>query len=398
VGAVRFADGSVLDSSLGTVIQAGTGLRRVDSGSSTMHLDYSELIDAENINSPISTSGSYLSIAVASGTGLPIGKISVQGLADLVGSGFASVSTNCNHIFSNAEASVNTAKNSNSIFVGCNVAVGATGWKHSVMIGSEAGYGATTPNGGLSTDIAAVFLGYRAGYNADNLENSIFIGTNAGKDASTASDSIFIGSSAGLQSSMNNSIAIGEHALRGAGGAETGQNNIEIITGKNNSERLMYGSGSLSDRLNIQNVIAGNTSKQLISIGDAVLEPDAPLSVRKDDTIPGHSGASYVQTWYCNDDLVAYIDCSGNFSGSAAGTTTTNDFVEGIAAADISAPTVMSSPTSGILATRDGDWYFDGDVYIVNRDPNLTIPSGAFVTAMKINGTYRAQWVSCSGV
>lgn len=390
VGAVRFADGSVLDSSLGTVIQAGTGLRRVDSGSSTMHLDYSGLIDAENINSPISTSGSYLSIAVASGTGLPVGKISVQGLADLVGSGFASVSTNCNHIFSNAEASVNTAKNSNSIFVGCNVAVGATGWKHSVMIGSEAGYGATTPNGGLSTDIAAIFLGYRAGYNADNLENSIFIGTNAGNAATTASDSIFIGSSAGLQSSMNNSIGIGEHALRGAGGVETGQNNIEIITGKNDSDRLMYGSGTLSDRLNIQNVIAGNTAKQLISIGDAILEPDAPLSVRKDDTIPGHSGASYVQTWHCNDSLVAYVDCNGNFSGNGS-------VVEGVMVDQVLAPSVMSSPTSGILATRDGDWLFDGNVYIVNRDPTLNIHAGAYVKATKVNGTYRPDWVSCSG-
>jgi len=391
VGAVRFSDGSIIESALGNQIVAGTGLVRVDAATSTMHLDYSELIDAEQINPTISTSGSYLSIAVASGSNLPVGRVSIQTLGDLVGSGFASVSTNCNHIFSNAEASVSKTTNNSSIFIGCNVGVGATGWKHSVIIGSEAGYGATTPNVGLATDTACTFLGYRAGYNADNIDNSIFIGTNAGHTSNTASDSIFIGSSAGLQGSYNNSVGIGENALRGSGGTETGENNIEIVAGQSETSRLMYGQGALSDRININNVIAGNADDKMISIGDAILSPDAPLSVRKDDTIVGHSGVDYIQTWHCNDTLVAHIDCSGNFVASYA------EIVEGVMLDEVLAPASMGAPTSGILATRDGNWNFDGDVYVVNRDTTSNIHAGAFVTANFINGTYRPNWVSCSG-
>ena len=90
--------------------------------------------------------------------------------------GFASVANNCNHIFSNAEADIDRVNNSQSIFIGCDVATDATGWKNSTIIGTEAGRYSTVNNPSLASDTSVVFLGYQAGKNTSNVENSVFIG------------------------------------------------------------------------------------------------------------------------------------------------------------------------------------------------------------------------------
>lgn len=388
VGDIRFSDGTTLGSTLGSTFGAGTGIRREDDdGTSYMHLDFTGLVDSNEIVDNIDTANSYLALGTASGVNEPVGRLSINALSSLVASGYASVSDNCNHVFTNTNALV--GYNSSSVFIGCDTAASATGWKHSVMIGSEAGKNATTPNVDLLTDTASNFIGYRAGYNADSLENSTFIGTNAGKNAKGASDSIFIGSSAGLDASYNNSIGIGEHALRGDGVTENGENNIEIVVGLLDNQRLLYNSPTASGKINIANSLAGDHSQRRLSIGDATLTPDAPLSVRKDDTLEGHSGIAPIQTWYCNDVKVAEITCSGYFAKDLP------IFIEGYSAS-IAAP-AKGSMTSGIMTLKNEDWDDIGTVYLVNRDHTLTVPNGAYVNATLINGTYRPTWVGCSG-
>ena len=311
-GAIRFADGTSVDSAGEITILSGTGTR-LDNGA--IHLDFDDLVDSSYISQSLDTQESYLSISIPSG-GIEniITKISLQSLSDYVMGGGASVAANCNMVFTNNESNIDKVNNSHSVFIGCDVGVGATGWKHSVLIGTEAGYTATTPNGGLATDTATIFLGYRAGYDADNVENSIFIGTNAGKNSDTSADSVYIGSSAGLNSKYSNSVGIGEYALAGSGTGQTGSNNIEIVAGLLDNQRLLYDSNNFSNKININNVIAGDSSSNKISIGAATISPDSPLSVIHDGAnIPSHASSNYIQTWYCSGILVSAIDTAGNY-------------------------------------------------------------------------------------
>jgi hypothetical protein len=333
-------------------------------------------------------------------------KMSIQSLSNYVGSGFASVANNCNFLFSNAEADVSTTLNSGSVFIGCDVATSATGWKHSVMIGTQAGAFATTPNAGLATDTACTFIGNQAGYDSDNIDNSIFIGTSAGKNADSSSDAIFIGSSAGLDSSSANCIGIGEHALRGEISAvEGGSKNIEIVTGLLDNQRLMYASGNLSSRLNIQNTIAGRTDARFISIGDAVLTPDAPLSVRKDNTNLHHRAVNVVQTWYDDDVQLARLDGSGDFVSTLNGSSSEAWFGhhEGFMEEYIYAPASYGSPTSGLMTIKDSSFASAEEIWVTNRDVTVDIhgPGAvggtAFVVTARINGENRPIYVSCSG-
>ena len=380
LGALRFSDGTYLESA---TILNGT-------------LNFCNLPDALSISNDITTQNSYLALSVPSGVGCAAGRISLQSLSDFVGSGFAAVSNNCNFVWSNAESSIDKVKNSNSVFIGCNVATAATGWKHSVFIGTNAGAYAQTPNAGLATDTANIFIGYNAGYNNDNTANVISIGTNAGYAASGSQRSVYIGSNAGMDHNGNDCIGIGFHALRGDAFVQNGTKNIEIVAGLLDDQRLMYGSGNLSNRINIQNVIAGDTERRRISIGHATLSPDAVFSVRKNDVFGGHASTDYIQSWWCNNVRVAAIDCEGNFIAASGNDVATT--IEGVMSQSVAAPISPANPTSGIINIKDSAWNNNGTAYIVNRDPTLTIPNCAYVIATKINGTYRPTWVSCSGV
>jgi hypothetical protein len=189
--------------------------------------------------------------------------------------------------------------------------------------------------------------------------------------------------------------------LRGDDSAPTiGYNNIEIVAGLLDNQRLFYTSGSLSNRLNIQNTIAGNTHHKTISIGHATLNPTAILTVRKNDIIENHDDYEYVQDWWCNGTRVAAINCNGDFIGgneldpSGIGKTV----LEGRMNNTLAAPLSPATPTSGIFSVKNSSWTTIGTSYVVNKDPTLTIPSGAFIVVNRVNGTYRPVWVSCSGV
>lgn len=398
-GAIRFQDGTSLSGlaeynfmPLNGV--SGVGVKVVGS-QNYFKLDYSSLDLAGNLSDNIRTDNTYVALQLDGDSSENIGKVSLQGLTDFLYSGVASVAENCNILVSNPEneLNVNTSALSRSVMLGCDVAYGASGWKNSVIIGTEAGANATVSNPTLGIDTASIFLGYRAGYDCDSVENTIAIGTNAAKNADGATDSVFIGSNAGLDCNFDNSIGIGENALRGSGDVGNGSGNIEIVAGLLDNQRLLYGQ-NVSDKLNIQNTIAGDTADRMVSIGDVNLNPDAVLSVRKDNLIGGHAGTDYIQSWWCNDVRVAAIDCEGNFVTSPSGTV---EVVEGICDA-ISAPASPSIPTSGLMIVKDSSWSNNGTVYVVNRDPTLTIPTNAYVIAREINGTYRPTWVSCTGV
>ena len=407
LGAIRFANGTSLDNAGDRLFAATSGVGTTLVGSYTwFHLDFTELNLAGSLTPYVDTESSYVAIEVPSGSSRMMSKMSIQSLSNYVGSGFASVANNCNFLFSNAEADVSTTLNSGSIFIGCDVATSATGWKHSIMIGTQAGAFATTPNVGLATDTACTFIGNQAGYDSDNIDNSIFIGTSAGKNADSSSDAIFIGSSAGLDSSSANCIGIGEHALRGEiSEAEGGSKNIEIVTGLLDNQRLMYAFGSLSSRLNIQNTIAGRTDGKMISIGDATLTPDAPLSVRKDNTNLQHRAVNVVQTWYDDDVQLARLDGSGNFVSTLNGSSSQAWFGhhEGFMDEYIYAPSSYGSPTSGLMTIKDSSFASAESIWVTNRDVTIDIhgPGAvggtAFVVTARINGENRPIYVSCSG-
>lgn len=407
-GSVQFADGTYIDSANVQSNFAGTGLRLASvSYGKVMHLDFTGLDNAETLTSEIVNDDSYIALSVADGTDDFVGSMSLTDLSRIIhpyaGRGYALVSDNCNHVWSNSGNLVDTIKNTGCVVIGCEAAASATGWKNAVMIGAEAGRDATTNNpdilGPGTIDTPVIFIGSRAGRDSDNISNSIFIGTDAGYLARSAEGTIFIGESAGTDSNMDDSIGIGEHALRGMlSRDDNGTQNIEIVAGLEDNERLMFGSGNLSNRLNIQNSIAGKTDAKRISIGDAVLNPDAPLSVRLDHTIPGHNGIDDMQTWYCNDTKVAQITCPGDIEIHYSGGLMLPQTVEGFAQQEIACPTSYASPTSGTLRTKDYDFITNIDVSLVNRDARLTVQSGAYVIAQRVNREYRPIWVNCSGV
>jgi hypothetical protein len=407
LGAIRFANGTSLENAGDQQFNATSGISTSLVGNYTyFRLDFSELFLAGSVTPLVDTESSYVAIEVPSGSSRVMSKMSIQSLSNYASSGFASVANNCNYLFTNTADLISTTLNSGSVFIGCDVATSATGWKHSIMIGTQAGAFATTPNVGLATDTACTFIGNQAGYDSDNIDNSIFIGTSAGKNADSSSDAIFIGSSAGLDSSSANCIGIGEHALRGEiSEAEGGSKNIEIVTGLLDNQRLMYASGNLSSRLNIQNTIAGRTDGKMISIGDATLTPDAPLSVRKDNTNLQHRAVNVVQTWYDDDVQLARLDGSGNFVSTLNGSSSQAWFGhhEGFMDEYIYAPSSYGSPTSGLMTIKDSSFASAETVWVINRDVTVNIhgPGAvggtAFVVTARINGENRPIYVSCSG-
>lgn len=415
-GCIRFADQTVLCGSKDYVLFADSGIdKRVENTRTTFVLDYTSLNLADNITPKIDAGLSYLALEVPSGDTRRVGKISIEGLAAYVSSGYASVAENCNLVWADidSEENINTVNNSGTVFIGCGVGVQATGWKNGIFLGTQAGAHATASNGGLFADTAPIFIGYQAGYDADNLDNTIAIGTAAGKNADESSDSIFIGSSAGLNASGNrNSIGIGENALNGLDtpGHDIlgGNRNIEIITGLDNDDRLFYSSGNLNDRINIQNVIAGDHKKKFVSLGDARITPEFPVESRRDVIYPGHSGVEFIQAWFNNNEAVGAVDSSGDYrfiNQAADGLQGWFGNYEGFVTENINAPLSYSNPTSGLMRTQTYRNGFGTDnlIWVTNRDPKLTIHGpgsdggAAFVVTNRVNGENRPVYISCSG-
>jgi hypothetical protein len=395
-GSLLFADGTYIDTADGRAVYGGTGISEDIVGNGTLfHLNYTALSSYSSYVTTLNNLTSYISMDIDTGGGsYKMSRIALSEVGALINSGDASVGTNCNFMFTDNNTVLSNVLNSGTVFIGCGAGVSATGWKNTVMIGTEAGADATTPNIGLATDTNSIFIGYRAGKDADNVSNVVAIGTNAGNEARNAGGSIFIGQNAGYNIQVTDSIGIGPEALRGTagGGGAGGDANIEIVAGLLNSERLMYQKGNLSNRLNIQNTIAGHMGNRRVSIGDGILSPDAPLSVRRDSTIPGHSGTP-IQTWYCEDVKVAEIDCDGDLIGIQ-----NPQIIEGFTDDLISCPSGYNTPTSGIIHVRGADFVTTTEKYITHRDPSYTIGSGVLVIAGRVNKEYRPINIGCSGV
>ncbi len=405
-GAMRFQDGTSLSglSEFELLQTLGTsGISKsleVSENTNYFVLDYSQLQLAGNVSSNIRTDNTFVAVQVDGTDSSNVGKMSLQGLADYVSSGTTSIAENCNVLISNPEneLNVNTAANARSVMIGCDVAAGAIGQNNSIMIGSNAGANATVSNPALNIDWSNIFLGSSAGFDSNETSYTIAIGNSAGKNSDSSVDAIFIGNSAGLNASYNKSIGIGKHALEGSSNTEEGGNgNIEIVAGLLNTQRLFHPtvieSPNLSDRLNIQNSIAGRTDRRNISIGDARLSPTAPLEVRRDSLIHADNGNTYIQTWYCDDVLVASLDCEGNFSSDGGGSFTVEGFVNDT---DLQSSASMAVPTSGKLSLYNAGVATGNEVYVTNRDSTLTINNGTYVVASKIGSEYRPTWVACS--
>lgn len=403
-GAIRFQDGTSLsgiadfeilptfgDSGVNKVLQ-------LSNNANYLVLDYSNLELAGNVSSDIRTDNTFIAVQLDGTNSSNIGKMSLQGLADYVSSGTASIAENCNILISNAENElrVNTGANARSVMIGCDVAYECSGQYNSIMIGSSAGSRATVSNPSLTTPFNNIFIGQSAGQDSNDTAYAICIGDSAGKNSDSAQDCIFLGNSAGLDSTQNKSIGIGKFALKGGtSDFEGGIGNIEINAGISDGDRLFSNPETLAlnYRLSINKTIAGRTDRRNISIGDARLSPIAPLEVRRDSIIHAENENNYIQTWYCDDALVAYIDCNGNFVVDGEGVISTS--VEGIMDDQITGGS-MASPASGLMSV-----YIEGvdtgdNVYVVNRDATLTgIPPGTYVVGSKFGDGYRPSWVAC---
>jgi len=413
LGAIRFSDGSVLSNASNIDILATTGIKKVMAGDGNhyVHLYFADMLNATSLTPSFDTSTSTIAVEVLDGIYYKAGKMTLDSLTNYLASGYATAGENCNMIFTDNKYTVDTTKNSNSVFIGCDTASYATGWKHSVMIGTQAGYAATVPNASLETDTASIFIGHTAGYDADNVENSINIGNAAGKNSDSSSNSIFIGNSAGLNSTNEKSIGIGDFALDGdLSSAEGGINNIEIVAGLLSNQRLMYSSGHLNYRINIQNTIAGDTYSKFLSIGDARLAPESPLEVRRDIKLYGHGDAENIQTWFDTDARIGRFNASGDFvskiTPSGQSTMATESWfgnLEGFMDDYIYAPSSYDAPTSGQMTVKNSTFTSAEKIWVINRDPRLDIHGpgavggAAYVITTRVNGENRAIYVSCSG-
>ncbi len=390
-GAIRFQDGTSLSgvpdwAAFEDFSTSGVGITTYGDYR-WFTLDFTELQLAQAVSNNVRTDNTFVAVQLDGTSSTNVGKMSLQGLADYVSDSFTNISENCNVILTDPENAVdlNATANSESVFIGCEVGTRASGWKNSVIIGNEAGWEATTPNPTLSTSTAAVFLGYRAGYDSDNTDNTIFIGTAAGRDADAASDSIFVGASAGLGSSYSDSIGIGQNSLRGAG---VGEGNIEIVANLLDNQRLFHNAGNVDNRLNIQNIIAGDTSARFLSIGDARLSPEAPLEARRDSTIHSTTNNSYIQSWHHDDAVVGAVESDGSLSGFV---------IEGVLTQTLAAPS-----NTALSTTANLEIYYNGSTTsqtttITNRDPGFNAGIGAYILAIRIGGEYRPMNATCCG-
>ena len=406
-GSVVFQDGTSLSglSSFELIPTFGTsGVNKTfqaSNNSSYFTLNYSSLGLAGSVSNNIRTDNTFVAVQLDGTNSSKVGKMSLQGLADYVSSGMSSIAENCNVLISNPEneLNVNTSANARSVMIGCDVAFGSSGQYNSVIIGSYAGANATISNPTLSTPFSNIFIGPSAGQNSNNTAYAVCIGISAGQNSDSAQDCVFIGNSAGLNSTLTSSVGIGKFALQGdLSSGEGGTGNIEIVAGLDHNQRLFSNSAdlALSNRLAINKAIAGRTDLRNISIGDARLTPTAPLEVRYDDDV-GHSdnpiigGNKVVQSWYCNNNMVAYMSCSGHVVSTTASVNPL--FVEGILAQNFG-----NAPSTGLLNVYENGISVGRTVLITNRDSNLTGNSmkvNTYVVAIKLGNEYRPIWVSC---
>ena len=166
----------------------------------------------------------------------------------------------------------------------------------------------------------AVSIGFEAGYSSANLLNAVTIGHRAGKDAADLQHTISIGKACGFGANSEYSLYLGYYA----GAYCVGDYNIEILTNGVGTSIL----DDLSNKINIQNTIIGDTATKklaigLVGVGD--VSPDATLEIKPNATtdvgliVQGASSQSANLTeWQDSSETVlAYVDKDGSISGSA---------------------------------------------------------------------------------
>lgn len=304
-GSINFCDGTSMASTSGIVIIAGTGIsEQLNTTLNNMefHLNIEEL--QSGVKSPLLDQAvpNNLNSYVAVSTSGVVGKMNLQTLGTYLQENTAYIQDCHNHIFSNT-TNVDKTVNCRNFYAGYKAGDLSTGWTDSNFIGTEAGAGATITYS-EATNWSSTFIGYRAGYNAANVDHSVFIGSQAGLDADNARYSVFIGDSAGDRSYSNRSVGIGDNALQGV----TGTNNIEITAGIGGSNRVMTDGSTHDMKIAIGNCLAGDMANRRMSIGFPNLNPDAVLEVRANGT------ETRLQEWKNNaGTVVAYVDSNGNF-------------------------------------------------------------------------------------
>jgi len=293
MGAVRFHDGTSIESGVGLSIYPGSGLASY-AGTQGTELT----LDAENLpaTSLISNDGTFFGVTTSGVSS----KISLTDLAGYVQSGTDWIKENQNHVFS-ATSVFNTTDNTFNSIVGYRAGNGILGTNHASFFGTDAGNYDVNPVSGVDY---SVMIGYRAGMNATQADNSVFIGPNTGHYASGSRMGVFIGNSAGLNAKTSRSIGIGDNALESV----SGDRNIELTVGIGGTSPYRLIQGSSSHKLNVGDIIGGDMADQRVSVGRAILNPSGTLDVRSSS-----SSSDAIQTWFNNlGQMVAYLDQNGN--------------------------------------------------------------------------------------
>ena len=70
--------------------------------------------------------------------------------------------------------------------------------------------------------------------------------------------------------------------------------------------------------------------------------------------------------------------------------------IEGFLSEDLTTPTDFSTPTSGIIVTRNENFQAANSYYVTNRDNTFAASNGFYMMAMLVNNEYRPVWSSCS--
>ena len=194
---------------------------------------------------------------------------------------------------------------------------------NSVAIGNYAGYQA-------DNIFQSVLLGTSAGgWNGANSSNSVLIGISAG-NGSTNSYSVGVGNQPLRSSSGNYNIALGDYSSRSLSGsnnigigrqalyASTGNYNIELVTNGSNPSAI----GNNDNKLHIENTIIGDTSSKLLAIGNVTssdLTPDATLEIKPNAAtdvgliVQGATSqsADFVQFQTSSETVTSKIDSAG---------------------------------------------------------------------------------------
>lgn len=249
-----------------------------------------------------------------------------------------------------------------SAALGVNTMLGAEDMETCYMLGTTAGSGSsafvqTVGIGSSSFKEAfsvsqSVAVGQDAGLYVSGVKNSYYIGTAAGKSG-ILSDKIFaFGNGAAIQTSGSFNAYLGSNA----GIRVSGHNNLEIVSSGESSSFL---GAVASNKLNIKNMIAGDSSTYRLSLGyPSGADPEATLVVN-----PRHSGEPAFVIRHQQEGNDNYFqlqsgDATTFFNIDASGSVVTSGYMQpsgGLSLPNIAKERVMiDSGFGGYMLWNDG--------------------------------------------